>query len=147
MSVWRRKRRYEENRRFSERADAALLAIGILRNSADGIQLSRSDEDIQQKLEEGRELLKEMRQALRAPEQVDDYTFALAHNLCDSWKIIPEDASERLAKDIETLQNAKEALVAVPGLEQTEETLADIEEIAGRISEAEAQQMRNNLVN
>lgn len=147
MSVWRRKRRYEENRRFSERADAALLAVGILRNTADGIESSRSDEDLRQKLREGRELLEEMRQALRSPEQADDYAYALAHELCDHWTIVPEDAAERLADDIDTLEDVEETLVAVPELEHAKETLDDIEKIAGRISEEEAEQMRDNLVN
>lgn len=147
MSVWRRKRRYEENRRFSERADAALLAIGILRNTANGIKSSRTDEDLRQKLREGRELLEEMRQALRSPEKVDDYTYALAHELCEYWTIVPKDASERLADDIDTLEDVEETLIAVPELEYAEETLDDVEKIAGRISEEEAEQMRDNLVN
>lgn len=147
MSVWRNKRRYEENRRFSERADAALLAIGILENSAAGIDSSRTDEDLQQHLREGRELLEELRQAVAAPAQVDDYTFALAHKLCKSWKLVSEDAADRLASDIDTLRTAEDTVTAVSGLNRAEETLADIEDIAGRISESEAQQMRNNLVN
>jgi hypothetical protein len=147
MSVWRNKRRYEENRRFSERADAALLAVGILQNSADGIETSRSDEDLQENIAEGRELLEELRRALEAPEQVDDSTFALAHKLCNSWKLVPEDAVERLATDVGTLRTAEETVSTVHGLNKVEETLSDIEEIAGRISEAEAQQMRNNIVN
>lgn len=147
MSIWRRKRRYEENRRFSERADSALLAIGLIRNSADGIESTREDEDLRQKLSEGRELLEELRLGLRNPEQVDAYTVALAHRLCDLWKIVPSDAIDRLSTDIEVVSTLEETLSTTPRIRQTAKTLEDVEDVASRISETEAEEIRNSIIN
>jgi len=146
MSIWRRKRRYEENRRFSERADDALLAIGLIRNSADGIGSSRSDDDLRAKLTAGRELLEELRTALQDPEEVDAYTVVLAHRLCDSWRLVPEDGVDRLSTDIEVVSSVEKSLSPTQGLDRAVETFDDVEDVAARISESEAQEMQNQIL-
>jgi len=54
MSIWRTRRRHEENRRFNEQADAALLAIGVLRNRDDGLEMSYQDDTLRSQLSEGK---------------------------------------------------------------------------------------------
>jgi hypothetical protein len=147
MSIWRRKRRYEENRRFSERADDALLAIGLIRNSADGIETKRTDAELREKLSRGEELLQELQSALENPEQVDTYAVALAHRLCEQWQLVPEDAVDELAKDIQTIRKVRQTLSTTHGLSRTAETFEDIENIAARISESEAEQIQKQIVN
>lgn len=147
MSIWRTKRRYEENRRFSERANSALLAIGMLINREEGLNLSIDHEEMASNLQEGQELLQDLREALLEPETADDYTFALAQNLCDHWRIVPEDAAGRLSEAIALMQKAEDEMTMVRGLEQAQEVLEDIEKIAGTTSKSEARQLRNNLVN
>ena len=147
MSIWRRKRRYEENRRFSERADDALLAIGLIRNSAGGIETVRSDSDLREKLRKGENLLKELRTALENPEEADAYAVALAHRLCDQWKVIPEDAIDELSADIQTVRKVQESLSTTRRLSRTAETFEDIENTAARISQSEAEEIRKQIVN
>jgi len=147
MSIWRRKRRYEENRRFSERADDALLAIGLIRNSADGIETTRTDSDLREKLSRGENLLKELRTALETPEEVDAYTVALAYRLCEQWKVVPEDAVDELSKDIQTIEKVRETLSTTRQLSRTARTFEDIENTAARISESEAEEIQKQIVN
>ncbi len=147
MSIWRRKRRYEQNRRFSERADDALLAIGLIRNAADGIETTRSDAELRENLSEGKSLLEELRAALENPEEVDAYSVALAHRLCKQWKFVPEDAVERLTEDIQTVEEVSERLATTRGLSRTEETFEDIESTAAQISESEAEEIQKQIVN
>jgi hypothetical protein len=147
MSIWRTKRRYEENRRFSERANSALLATGMLINREEGLSLTMDSEEIATNLQNGQELLQDLRKALLEPETADDYTFALAQNLCDHWRTVPKNAAGRLSEAISALQKAEEDTSHVEGLEQAQRVLEDIEKIAGTTSESEARQLRNNLVN
>ncbi|WP_143025237.1 hypothetical protein [Haloplanus vescus] len=147
MSIWRTKRRYEENRRFNERADTALLAIGMLRNEEEGLTVSWSEEELRSQLREGRKLLEEVRNALSDPESSEDYIYALSQRLCDHWRITPSKAEARLAENINILERASEELTAVEGLSEAEKTLFDIHEIAGQASESESEKFRDKLVN
>lgn len=147
MSIWRRKRRYEENRRFSERADDALLAIGILRNSAEGLDTSRGEEEIRQMLSNGFKLLQELASALHQPEQADDYSIVLANELCELWAIVPSDAYDRLREDADIVAAVEEDLSVKNGIREATQTFEDIEAVAGQISETEAEEMRNDLIN
>lgn len=146
MSIWRTKRRHEENRRFNEQADAALLAIGVLKNRDEGLEQPHDDTVLRSQLQEGQTLLSTLRRGLQSSEDVDDYTYALAQQLCDSWRQVPGEAVTRLEQDIETLEQAEERLEAVEGLDHVEATLSDVEELAGQLSESEAERLRSKLV-
>jgi hypothetical protein len=146
MSIWRTKRRHEENRRFNEQADAALLAIGVLRNRAEGLEQPHDDDVLRSQLREGQALLSTLRRGLQSPEDADDYTYALAQQLCDSWRQVPREAVSQLVQDIETLEQAAERLETVEGLDHAEATLSDVEELAGQLSESEAELLRSKLV-
>jgi len=132
MSIWRTRRRHEENRRFNEQADAALLAIGVLRNRDDGLEMSYQDDTLRSQLSEGKKLLSKLRRGLTSPEEVDDYTYALSQQLCDNWRQVSNEAVTRLEEDIESLEQAEENLDAVQGIQRAETTLTDIEELAGK---------------
>lgn len=146
MSIWRTKRRHEENRRFNEQADAALLAIGVLKNRDEGLEQSHDDDVLRSQLQEGQNLLLSLQQGLQSPEDVDDYTYALTQQLYESWRQVREEAITRLAQDIKTLEEAEEHLDTVGNIDRVEETLSDIEELAGQVSESEAEQLRSKLV-
>ncbi|ACM58763.1 hypothetical protein Hlac_3232 [Halorubrum lacusprofundi ATCC 49239] len=146
MSIWRTRRRHEENRRFNEQADAALLAIGVLRNRDDGLEMSYQDDTLRSQLSEGKKLLSKLRRGLTSPEEVDDYTYALSQQLCDNWRQVSNEAVTRLEEDIESLEQAEENLDAVQGIQRAETTLTDIEELAGKVSKSEAERLRSKLV-
>ncbi len=146
MSIWRTRRRHEENRRFNERADAALLAIGVLRNRADGLELSYEDEELKSQLKDGEQLLLDLRRGLTSPADVGDYTYALAQQLCDSWRMVPDEAVAKLTEDIKTLERAKTHLKAVNKIDDVETTLSDVEKLAGQVSKSEAEKLRSKLV-
>lgn len=146
MSIWRTKRRHEENRRFNEQADAALLAIGVLRNREEGLEQSHDVDILRSQLRDGQTLLSTLRHGLQSPEDADDYTYALAQQLCDSWRQVPRESVGRLEQDIETLEHAAERLETVEALDHAEATLSDVEELAGQLSESEAERLRSKLV-
>lgn len=147
MSIWRTKRRYEESRRFNERADAALLAISILRNEAEGVSTAHTDSDLKSQLTVGQELIEDLAEALANPERADDYTYALAHKLCDTWRMVPEDVVDKLEEEAVILNRTRQTLQPAGGLDDVEATLEDIDEIAAKTSQSEAERLRSNLVN
>jgi hypothetical protein len=146
MSIWRTKRRHEENRRFNEQADTSLLAIGVLKNRDEGLELAYDDNVLRSQLREGQTLLSALRRGLQSPEDVDDYTYALAQRLCDNWRQVRGETVTRLNRDIETLEQAEERLEVVEGIDHVESTLSDVEELAGQLSESEAERLRSKLV-
>lgn len=146
MSIWRTKRRYEESRRFNERADSALLAISILKNEAEGVSASHTDTDLRSQLQVGQELIEDLAEALENPELADDYTYALAHKLCDTWRMVPEDVVGKLKEEAAILERTTRKLQIVGGLDEVEDTLEDIDEIAAKTSKSEAERLRSNLV-
>ena len=147
MSIWRRKRRYDENRRFSDRANSALLVVGMLMNEREGIEADSDSEKLISSLSEARELLEELQDALTEPENADNYTYELAQALCDEWRVVPEDGAERLETAIQTILEAEQQRTAVAGLEEARKVLLTVEQIAGDISESEAEQLQDNLAN
>lgn len=146
MGLWRSKRRYEENRRFSERASSALLAIGILENSEEGLNTSFSDDELREYLTTGVELLDDIKTGLEEPTTVDDYTLALAQHLSHNRKVPREDLADELDRHIEILQDARETLEPPSRINRAVQTIEEIEEIAGRVTEQEAAELRDTLV-
>lgn len=147
MSIWQSKRRYEESRRFNERADNALLAIGMLKNEADGLDVSYDSDEIRSYLNEGKQLLVQLSEALENPEKVDNYTFTLAHDLCDRRREVAGDIIHKLQEEADILEQTAEELCVTEGLSDVESTLSDINRIATETSQTESKRFRTNLVN
>jgi hypothetical protein len=118
MTRWRAKRRYEANRRFGERADEALVAISILKAKRDGIDLEQSEEDLRTKLESGRHLLEQIRDALNEDPDADPYELAIAEQIQEN----AITARTRLVGDfddlIEVMETAEETLTYQQGLDE-----------------------------
>jgi len=146
MTRWRAKRRYEANRRFGERADEALVAISILKANRDGIDLEQSEEDLRAKLESGRQLLEEIRDALDEDPDADPYELAIAEQIQEN----AITASSRLVGDfddlIEVMEAAEETLTYQQGLDEVRETLKEISETSNRTSRDSINRMRGTLV-
>jgi len=145
MTRWRAKRRYEANRRFGERADEALVAISILKAKRDGIDLEQSEEDLRAKLESGRHLLEQIRDALDEDPDADPYELAIAEQIQEN----AITASSRLVGDfddlIEVMEAAEETLTYQQGLDDVREKLKEISETANRTSRDSINRMRGTL--
>jgi hypothetical protein len=145
MTRWRAKRRYEANRRFGERADEALVAISILKAKRDGIELEQSEEDLRAKLESGRQLLEQIRDALDEDPDADPYELAIAEQIQEN----AITASSRLVGDfddlIEVMEAVEETLTYQQGLDEVRETLKEISETANRTSRDSVNRMRGTL--
>ena len=145
MTRWRAKRRYEANRRFGERADEALVAISILKAKRDGIDLEQSEDDLRAKLESGRHLLEQIRDALDEDPNADPYELAIAEQIQEN----AITASSRLVGDfddlIEVMEAAEETLTYQQGLDDVREKLKEISETANRTSRDSINRMRGTL--
>ena len=145
MTRWRAKRRYEANRRFGERADEALVAISILKAKRDGIDLEQSGDDLRAKLESGRHLLEQIRDALDEDPDADPYELAIAEQIQEN----AITASSRLVGDfedlIEVMEAAEETLTYQQGLDDVREKLKEISETANRSSRDSINRMRGTL--
>jgi len=145
MTRWRAKRRYEANRRFGERADEALVAISILKAKRDGINLEQSEEDLRTKLESGRHLLEQIRDALNEDPDADPYELAIAEQIQEN----AITARTRLVGDfddlIEVMETAEETLTYQQGLDEVREELKEISETANRTSRDSINRMRGTL--
>lgn len=145
MTRWRAKRRYEANRRFGERADEALVAISILKAKRDGINLEQSEEDLRTKLESGRHLLEQIRDALNEDHDADPYELAIAEQIQEN----AITARTRLVGDfddlIEVMETAEETLTYQQGLDEVREELKEISETANRTSRDSINRMRGTL--
>jgi hypothetical protein len=145
MTRWRAKRRYEANRRFGERADEALVAISILKAKRDGIDLEQSEDDLRAKLESGRHLLEQIRDALDEDPNADPYELAIAEQIQEN----AITARSRLVGDfddlIEVMEAAEETLTYQQGLDHVREKLKEISETANRTSRDSINRMRGTL--
>jgi len=145
MTRWRAKRRYEANRRFGERADEALVAISILKAKRDGIDLEQSEDDLRAKLESGRHLLEQIRDALDKDPNADPYELAIAEQIQEN----AITARSRLVGDfddlIEVVEAAEETLTYQQGLDDVREKLKEISETANRTSRDSINRMRGTL--
>ncbi|RLM32996.1 hypothetical protein [Haloarcula sp. Atlit-120R] len=145
MTRWRAKRRYEANRRFGERADEALVAISILKAKRDGIDLEQSEDDLRAKLESGRHLLEQIRDALDEDPNADPYELAIADQIQEN----AITARSRLVGDfddlIEVVDAAEETLTFQQGLDDVREKLKEISETANRTSRDSINRMRGTL--
>lgn len=145
MTRWRAKRRYEANRRFGDRADEALVAISILKAKRDGIDLEQSEDDLRAKLESGRHLLEQIRDALDEDPNADPYELAIAEQIQEN----AITARSRLVGDfddlIEVMEAAEETLTYQQGLDDVREKLKEISETANRTSRDSINRMRGTL--
>jgi len=145
MTRWRAKRRYEANRRFGERADEALVAISILKAKRDGIELEQNEEDLRAKLEPGRHLLEQIRDALDEDPDADPYELAIAEQIQEN----AITAGSRLVNDFDTLievvETAEETLTYQEGLDDVREQLKEISKTASRTSRDSINRMRGTL--
>ena len=145
MTRWRAKRRYEANRRFGERADEALVAISILKAKRDGIDLEQSEDDLRAKLESGRHLLEQIRDALDEDPNADPYELAIAEQKQEN----AITARSRLVGDfddlIEVMEAVEETLTYQQGLDDVREKLKEISETANRTSRDSINRMRGTL--
>ena len=145
MTRWRAKRRYEANRRFGERADEALVAISILKAKRDGIDLEQSEDDLRAKLESGRHLLEQIRDALDEDPNAEPYELAIAEQIQEN----AITARSRLVGDfddlIEVVEAAEETLTYQQGLDDVREKLKEISETANRTSRDSINRMRGTL--
>ena len=145
MTRWRAKRRYEANRRFGERADEALVAIAILKGRREGIELDQTDNELGVKLQRGRELLEDIRDALSGESAVDPYEMAIAKELKDEDPNPPSVLVADFDELIESLETAECTLDYTEGLDDVRTWLKRISNIADRTSRESISRMRGSL--
>lgn len=141
MSLWRSKRRYDASRRFSEQADDALYALALLQSN--GAVTKRRTAELRRNLEEGKEVLRTLRDALRSPEQADNYTYSLVRELREHYGDIDKYAIDRLNRYLELLDAAKGDLAYRNELDEVVEALELVEELSAQTSERDAEQIRD----
>lgn len=145
MTRWRAKRRYEANRRFGERADEALVAIAILKGRREGIELDQTGNELGVKLQRGRELLEDIRDALSGESAVDPYEMAIAEELKDEDPNPPSVLVADFDELIESLETAECTLDYTEGLDDVRTWLKRISNIADRTSRESISRMRGSL--
>jgi hypothetical protein len=147
MSKWRAKRRYQANRRFGERAEDALVAVSTLQARAEGIELSRSDDDIREKLATGCELLETVRTILdgEAAPDTDPFEIAVAEHVADERGSATARIVDKLDDAAAELETARETLQYHEGLEDAREWLEEISAVASRTSQAAVDQLRGDV--
>ena len=145
MTRWRAKRRYEANRRFGERADEALVAIAILKGRREEIELDQTDNELGVKLQRGRELLEDIRDALSGESAVDPYEMAIAEELKDEDPNPPSVLVADFDELIESLETAECTLDYTEGLDDVRTWLKRISNIADRTSRESISRMRGSL--
>lgn len=145
MSKWRAKRRYEANRRFGERADDALVAVSILEARDEGIELDREDEELREKLQDGRDLLMTVRDALDGESRLDPFELAVVENVAEERG----DATRRLVDSLNAaateLADASDNLRYHDGLQDARAWLEDISTVATQTSRTTVDRMRGNI--
>lgn len=147
MTRWRAKRRFDANRRLGERADDALVAITVLKGRRDGIELDHDDDELQSKLQVGRELLESIRDAIDEDYSVDPYETAIADKVIESDPNSPTRLVSDLDETIEAIETAEETLTYNDGLDEARHWLQRISDIASRISRDSINRMRGSLAN
>ena len=145
MTRWRAKRRYEANRRFGERADETLVAIAILKGRREGIELDQTDNELGVKLQRGRELLEDIRDALSGESAVDPYEMAIAEELKDEDPNPPSVLVADFDELIESLETAECTLDYTEGLDDVRTWLKRISNIVDRTSRESISRMRGSL--
>lgn len=145
MSKWRAKRRYEANRRFGERADDALVAISVLKARSEGIELGRGDEELRAKLEDGRNLLITVRDALGGQPGLDPFELAVAENVAEQRR----GSTRRMVEDLDAaageLATASDDLEFYRGLQDAKDWLEAISKVATKTSQATVDRMRGKV--
>lgn len=145
MSKWRAKRRYEANRRFGERADDALVAISVLKARSEGIELGRGDEELRAKLEDGRNLLITVRDALGGQPGLDSFELAVAENVAEQRR----GSTRRMVEDLDAaageLATASDDLEFYRGLQDAKDWLEAISKVATKTSQATVDRMRGKV--
>lgn len=145
MSKWRAKRRYEANRRFGERADDALVAISVLKARSEGIELGRGDEELRAKLEDGRNLLITVRDALSGQPGLDPFELAVAENVAEQRR----GSTRRMVEDLDAaageLATASDDLEFYRGLQDAKDWLEAISKVATKTSQATVDRMRGKV--
>lgn len=145
MSLWRAKRKYEANQGLNETADDALLAIAILKNESDTFGMYTSQE-VRENLEDGRETLQEIRDALDNPNEVSSYYLALADHLRTTGrKQTPKQFSRELETATTALAESSESLRWESGLNKAKQLLQRVEEFTSETSKRNVDHMRGNL--
>ncbi|MFC7079430.1 hypothetical protein [Halorussus caseinilyticus] len=145
MSKWRAKRRYEANRRFGERADDALVAISVLKARSEGIELGRDDEELRAKLEDGRDLLITVRDALADESGLDPFELAVAENIAEQRRGSTRRMIENLDAAAAELATASDDLEFYRGLQDAKNWLEAISGVATKTSQATVDQMRGKV--
>jgi len=146
MSLWKSKRRYEANRRFGSKADEAILAITVLKNDDIGGNLIEDEDAFCEKLGEGKEVLRDLRDALKHPEQADDYQVVIAEELRSDWGKIESDAVERLELYLAHLERASNELEYFENLHDVRRTFERIEDFTSQTAERNADRFRGRRV-
>lgn len=141
MSLWRSKRRYETGRQISDQADDALYALALLQS--DGFVTKKRAEELRDNLEEGKAVLRTLRDALEHPEKADNYAYTLARRSREHYGDIDKYAVDRLNRYLQLLGQAKEDLEYREDLNEVVTLLEFVEELATRTTEQDAEQLRD----
>jgi len=141
MSLWRSKRRYDTGRRISDQADDALYALALLQSNG-FVTKTRADE-LRDNLEDGKAVLRTLRDALEHPEESDNYAYTLARQLREHYGDIDKYAIERLNRHLDLLGRAKDDLEYRDDLDEVVKVLELVEEMATRTIDQDAEQLRD----
>lgn len=145
MSLWRAKRKYEANQGLNETADDALLAIALLRNNGNEFGVY-AQEEVRENLQEGAEILRNIRKASEKPNQVSSYYLALADHLRTSGR---KQTAKQFKRDLTSatsaLSGSSEDLRWDSMLDEAERLLRQVEEFTSETSKRNADHMRGHL--
>ena len=141
MSLWRSKRRYDTGRRISGQADDALYALALLQS--DGSVTKTRTNELHNNLEDGKAVLRTLRDALEYPEESDNYAYTLARQLREHYGDINKYSIERLDRHLNLLGRAKDDLEYHDDLDEVVEVLELVEELATRTTDQDAEQLRD----
>lgn len=154
MDPWRAKRRYEINRRLSERADDALIAISVLKGRQQGGEFDHGPDDLRAKLDTGLGLLLDLQTALEfltdgeseVSEDVSPQMLSMAELWADECaRTTRNRALTELQNQITALEETQDSLSHYRSIRDTVNTLEFISDVTSATSKENVNRMKGRL--
>lgn len=145
MSLWRAKKRYEANQDLNELADSTVLAITLLRNDPEEFSVY-SEDQVEEFLRNGVQILDELQTSIESPETVEDYYIALADHLRKTGQ---KQTAQRFAEELQilrtTLHETSEDLEWRTELNHVEKLFRRIEDFTSETSARNLDNVKSHL--
>ena len=141
MSKWRAKRQLISHKQIMESAESALLALSILRARDHEVDLDYSDEVIEKGLSDGKVLIENVADAINN-EQLNDVEYlSIAQDILEKSSSPPSRIARKYRQHVSTIEDVETKLEYDDDLEEVEDILENILQIASTESQNKLNQV------